>query len=72
VAIEPAGLLKTLKHGVRRFRITLECYEGRPVGGRVRSSAARPVCWTKLGKLAELPLSVTGRTIARLINAARG
>jgi A/G-specific adenine glycosylase len=67
VAIEPAGLLKTLKHGVTRFRITLDCYDARPTGGRVRSTADRPVRWTPRTELATLPLSVTGRKLARLI-----
>jgi A/G-specific adenine glycosylase len=67
VAVEPGGLLKTLKHGVTRFRITLDCYDARPAGGRVRSTTARPVRWTPLTDLAHLPLSVSGRTIANLI-----
>jgi A/G-specific adenine glycosylase len=67
VAIEPGGVLKTLKHGVTRFRITLDCYEARPAGGRVRSTAQRPVRWTPLAELTLLPLSVSGRKIAGLI-----
>jgi A/G-specific adenine glycosylase len=72
VAVQPAGLLKTLKHGVTRFRITLDCYEAHPAGGRVRSTVARPVRWTHRGELPELPLSVTGRKIARLIAGNAG
>ena len=67
VAIEPGELLHTLKHGVTRYRITLDCYAARPAGGRIRSTAARPVRWTPLAELADLPLSVTGRTIANSI-----
>jgi A/G-specific adenine glycosylase len=67
VAIEPGGVLKTIKHGVTRFRITLDCYEARPAGGRVRSTKERPVRWTPLSRLADLPLSVSGRKIAVLI-----
>lgn len=67
VEIEPAGLLKTLKHGVTRYRITLECYDARAVGGRVRSTTDRPVRWAPPVELAGLPLSVTGRKIARLV-----
>lgn len=69
VAIESAGLLTTLKHGVTRFRITLDCYEARATGGRVCSTHQRPVRWTPRRELAELPLSVTGRKIARLLDA---
>jgi A/G-specific adenine glycosylase len=67
VSIEPGGLLKTLKHGVTRFRITLDCYEAQPAGGRVRSTAERPVRWMPLGELSQLPFSVSGRKIAGLI-----
>jgi A/G-specific adenine glycosylase len=68
VAVDPGGLLQTLKHGVTRFRITLECYEARAIGGRVRSTAERPVRWLRHGELAELPLSVTGRKLAKLLS----
>jgi A/G-specific adenine glycosylase len=67
VEIEPGGLLKTIKHGVTRFRITLDCYEARPTGGRIRSTEASPVRWTPLADLSGLPLSVTARKIATLI-----
>jgi A/G-specific adenine glycosylase len=69
VAIDCAALVATLKHGVTRFRITLDCYEARPIGGRVRSTPVRPVRWTPRRELAELPLSVTGRKLARLLEA---
>jgi A/G-specific adenine glycosylase len=67
VEIEPGALLKTIKHGVTRYRITLDCYEARAVGGRIRSTDASPVRWTPLTELADLPLSVTARKIATLI-----
>jgi A/G-specific adenine glycosylase len=72
VAIEPAGLVHALKHGVTRYRITLECYEARPRGGRVRSTPDRPVRWAPLLDLAELPMSVTGRKIARWLAQSGG
>ena len=67
VEIEPGPLLTTIKHGVTRYRITLECYEARATGGRVRSTEASPVRWAPVADLAELPLSVTARKIATLI-----
>jgi A/G-specific adenine glycosylase len=70
VGVVPQGLLKTLKHGVTRFRITLECYEARAVGGRLRSSSERPCRWLPIDELPAAPMSVTGRKIARLL--ARG
>lgn len=60
---EPGPLIATFKHGVTRFRITLECYEARRTGGRLGGGAR----WTSPADLAELPLSVTGRRLARLV-----
>jgi A/G-specific adenine glycosylase len=68
VTIEPGAVFKTIKHGVTRFRITLDCYEGRPSGGRIRSTAERPVKWMPLADLADLPLSVSARKIASAIS----
>jgi A/G-specific adenine glycosylase len=70
ILITPGGLLHTLKHGVTRYRITLDCYEARYAGGRVASTKIRPVRWTPAWELAELPLSVTGRRLAQLVAAA--
>jgi A/G-specific adenine glycosylase len=67
VAIEPGGLLRTLKHSVTRYRITLDCYAASAVGGRVVSTAERPVRWTRVAEVAAVPLSVTARKIAALI-----
>jgi A/G-specific adenine glycosylase len=71
VTVKPGGLLRTLKHGVTRYRITLECYEAQFAGGRVASTKDRPVRWTPVAALAELPLSVTGRQLAQLVAARR-
>jgi A/G-specific adenine glycosylase len=72
VAVEPGGLLKTMKHGVTRYRITLDCYEARYRAGRARSTTERVVRWTPVASLAELPLSVTGRRLAQLVAVGRG
>lgn len=68
VACRPRELLTTLKHGVTRFRITLECHLAdylRMVPGRI---ANRPkVAWVSPDALEPYPLSVTGRKLARLI-----
>jgi A/G-specific adenine glycosylase len=61
------ALLKTMKHGVTRYRITLHCYEARYAAGRARSPRGATLRWTPLANLATLPLSTTGRKIARLI-----
>jgi A/G-specific adenine glycosylase len=67
VTCSPGSLLKTIKHGVTRYRITLECFEARYTSGRILSTAAAPVRWVALDDLAEYPLSTTGRKIASLI-----
>lgn len=68
ITIEPGERLTTIKHGVTRFRITLVCHEVEFV-----SSSRRPknseMQWLIPAKLVELPLSVTGRKISRLITA---
>jgi A/G-specific adenine glycosylase len=63
--------LTTLKHGVTRFRITLECYEAtcvsipkRPRGGSTPTAEVR---WHSPSELAALPLSVTGRKLAQVL-----
>lgn len=56
--------LTVIKHGVTRFRITLHCYTARCR----RAAALRPAQqWTSLESLGDLPLSVTGRRISRLL-----
>ncbi|MBP85629.1 MAG: A/G-specific adenine glycosylase [Planctomycetaceae bacterium] len=51
---------KTIKHGVTRFRITLDCHKAYFHSGRRRSDSR----WVTRGELAELPLSTTGRQVA--------
>lgn len=62
---EPGGLLTTIKHGVTRYRITLDCYAAKFKSGRI--NAANSVRWVRRGELPELPLSATGRKIANLV-----
>ncbi len=64
VTCSPASLLKTIKHGVTRYRITLDCYRAEFVAGRARNAR-----WISRTELAGLPLSTTGRRITRLLDA---
>jgi A/G-specific adenine glycosylase len=64
--VAPGARLAVLKHGVTRFRITLEVYAARLTGKRIATPAVR---WVAAAELAELPLSVTGRKIAHLLAA---
>ncbi len=63
ITITPGGLLKTIKHGVTRYRITLECYEAEFASGRRRPYMR----WCSPDELSNLPLSSTGRSIAKLV-----
>lgn len=57
-------LLATIRHGVTRFRITLDCYQANASGrGRCRNTAR----WVSTTELAELPLSVSGRRLATML-----
>jgi A/G-specific adenine glycosylase len=66
VVIRPGELLKTLRHGVTRFRITLDCYEAEYVGPADDCSASVPARWLRPAELDAHPLSSTGRKLARL------
>jgi len=62
----PAKLLKTIKHGVTRYRITLDCYQAAYVSGRAQGAAVR---WLPVAELSNVPLSTTGRKMANLVGA---
>jgi len=68
IKCSPGGLLKTMKHGVTRYRITLDCYQATYMSGRVRASQSAAVRWLPVRELPSLPLSTTGRKIANLIS----
>lgn len=54
-----------IKHAVTRFKITLDCYESTQVNNHLRKNTSFQ--WLELNELHELPLSVTGRKIAKRI-----
>jgi A/G-specific adenine glycosylase len=69
ITCAPGPLWKTLKHGVTRYRIRLDCYEAAYVAGRALSNNfTAAVRWIRLKDLDTLPLSTTGRTIAKLVS----
>jgi len=67
LVVAPGQRLKTIKHGVTRFRITLDCYEADYISGKLGSQETL-LKWFRPAELAELPLSTTGRKLSRLIN----
>ena len=64
-------VLKTIKHGVTRYRITLDCYEAKYSSGRILQTCDAPIRWVPIGELADLPLSTTGRKIVRLFHKTK-
>lgn len=66
LAVSIGAKCHTLRHGVTRFRITLDCYEAVPakVGGGRPQSGYR---WVRVDQLEQYPLSITGRRLARLL-----
>jgi A/G-specific adenine glycosylase len=67
VVIRPGEHLKTIRHGVTRFRITLDCYKAEYVshnGGGTEDLVQR---WVRPAELADYPLSSTGRKLAGLV-----
>ena len=64
VSIVPLRRITSLKHGVTRFRITLHCHEAEFASGRVDP----PARWVSRREMETLPLSVTGRRIAKLLS----
>jgi A/G-specific adenine glycosylase len=61
--------LTTLKHGVTRFRITLDCYTAEHLSGLSKKHDGAALHWVKPSGLAEYPLSVTARKLATLLNS---
>ena len=55
----------SIKHGVTKYRITLSCRRAKFVSGRLQRK--EEVAWVHPKKLADYPLSVTGRKIAKLL-----
>ncbi len=65
IVIRPGPRLTTLKHGVTRFRITLDCYEGAYVRRDGKPTTAE-LQWLEPAQLADYPLSTTGRKLSYL------
>jgi A/G-specific adenine glycosylase len=61
VSLQP--LNSTMKHTVTRFRITLHCFVASRVSGRLRTGNGHQ--WKTEKQIQTLPLSATGRSIAR-------
>ena len=71
LGVDVGELLTQLRHGVTRYRITLRCHIARWRTGKPDSSRGE-FRWVADQGLGELPLSVTGRKIAKLLESHDG
>jgi A/G-specific adenine glycosylase len=71
LSVDELRHLATLKHGVTRFRITLECYAAR-TNSRQTGLPEGTWRWVRPSDLKDFPLSVTGRKLSRLLVSDKG
>ncbi|MBS0263012.1 MAG: A/G-specific adenine glycosylase [Planctomycetes bacterium] len=68
LTVEITAPLAEIRHSVTRFRITLQCHLGEWLAGE-HDHAQGESRWVASTQFARLPLSVTGRKLARMIAA---
>jgi A/G-specific adenine glycosylase len=68
LSLEKLDRIATLKHGVTRFRITLDCYQA-TCRGHKSTLPSGEWRWIEPAALEQLALSVTGRKLSRLLMA---
>jgi A/G-specific adenine glycosylase len=71
VTVEIPERIAEIRHSVTRFRITLGCYKAEWSEGEVVKGSCE-FRWVAPSLLAKLPLSVTGRKLARLLTNTTG
>ncbi|NUQ62231.1 MAG: A/G-specific adenine glycosylase [Pirellulales bacterium] len=59
--------LTSIRHGVTRFRITLDCYAARHLAGPNGDRGLPQMQWLRPDELSEYPLSTTGRKLSKLV-----
>jgi A/G-specific adenine glycosylase len=73
VVVRPDKILTTMRHGVTRFRITLECHEARFIRSDAATThAARQQAWVSPEEWDEYPCHGTGRRLRTMIRARQG
>lgn len=70
VQIGTPRFVTTLRHGVTRFHITLNCYAADAAATPRKTLSAIESRWVPIGELAEYPLNSTGRKLARMATVA--
>lgn len=73
IAIAAGAKLATIRHGVTRFRITLECHEARCIKlpASPANSTSAELKWVKPAELDAYPLSTPARRLSRIVAAGR-
>jgi len=66
LTVQPPERIATIKHGVTRFRITLDCYTAQLASPRATLTTGE-WRWVRVDELEEYPLSMTGRKLSRLL-----
>ena len=62
--------LQTLKHGVTRFKITLDAYDGELTSGKLKPTTPfAEARWVSPKELTNYPLNTTGRKLTKLLEA---
>jgi A/G-specific adenine glycosylase len=59
--------LATIRHGITRYAVTVRCFAGQSSTGRFRSRFYQQGRWVRPVQLADFPLSVPQRKIARTL-----
>jgi len=59
---------ETIKHAVTRFRITLDCFVADEICGSIKRTRQAEMKWRSSKELNQLPMSVTGRKIAKRLS----
>jgi A/G-specific adenine glycosylase len=67
VTIRSPEHLATIRHGVTRFRITLECYVADYRSGAIAPRDVAGIRWVAAAELDHYPLNSTARKLARLV-----
>lgn len=67
VVAQPRERLTTLRHGVTRFRITLDCHLADYVSASRRPPGGAELRWVSPSDFEQYPLSTTGRKISQLV-----
>jgi A/G-specific adenine glycosylase len=70
ISIRPTEKWLTIKHAVTRYRITLEVHRAKPIDAAAIPTDQPHLQVLPIDRLADLPLSATGRKIARSLSGS--